>query len=355
MTPKIAVLVPAHNEEDCIRLTVTSLMHQSLPPSQVIVVSDNSTDATVAILSELKLEYGDRGFLFFESVNNPDKKGGALNQAYKRLTPEIDYVMTVDADTIPDNNFLEAAIEELNENPKLGGVCARFRVRPFTHGNIFQRFLWILQKLEYAWFDSSKVEYVNTVMVLSGAGTLMRREIIDQISDDTNGVIWVRSPADDYVLTQELKARGWKVGSIFNSYATTDAMETFQSFYKQRYTWFLWSWVELKRRGFTQATKTDILNFVLVFVALFGQLWVIGLLTTGFLTEVPVRWHILALGLIVLSHLNKVFRLQYVPDRRWYESLIVVSFVPEELYRLFLNVLVVVCFIESRKRKYPNY
>lgn len=355
MNEKVAVLVPAHNEEDIIRETIASLMQQTNLPYQVIVISDNSTDRTVEILRELEGKHNFAHFTWFESVNNPDRKGGAMNQGFAKVLPEVEFVQTLDADTTLEPNFIEAGLEELCQNPDLGGVCARFKVLPFAGGNVFQHFLWELQKLEYSWFDSSKIERPGSVMVLSGAGTLFRKPILDELSQERNGKIWVRSPADDYVVTMDLKHKGWQVGTIFNSYASTDAMVTYQSFYKQRYTWFLWSWVELKRRGCTKHTIPDIWGMVMSLIALLGQLWVIGLITTSALSGTSVHWHVLALMVVLLFYVNKLIRLKYVQERSFWETMIVVAYIPEEIYRLCLNFLCLVCLVESLKPKYPNY
>lgn len=52
LTRPVTVLVPAHNEEQSICRTVQSLLAQALPPYEIIVVSDGSTDRTLAVLHE---------------------------------------------------------------------------------------------------------------------------------------------------------------------------------------------------------------------------------------------------------------------------------------------------------------
>lgn len=51
--PRISVCVPARNEEKNIRRCIESLLAQTYPNLEVIVVDDRSTDATAAILAEL--------------------------------------------------------------------------------------------------------------------------------------------------------------------------------------------------------------------------------------------------------------------------------------------------------------
>ena len=71
------------------------------------------------------------GWEVWETVGNTGKKGGALNQAWARLEPELtehDYVVTMDADTM-----LDAALrrERAREVPRAAGQGppARRRLR----------------------------------------------------------------------------------------------------------------------------------------------------------------------------------------------------------------------------------
>ena len=51
--PRVSVLVPARNEETNIGPCVRSLLAQEYPALEVVVLNDNSTDRTGAILAEL--------------------------------------------------------------------------------------------------------------------------------------------------------------------------------------------------------------------------------------------------------------------------------------------------------------
>ncbi len=54
---RVSVLVPARNEERCIEACVRSLCLQTWPNLEVIVLDDNSTDATGSILHALEAEF----------------------------------------------------------------------------------------------------------------------------------------------------------------------------------------------------------------------------------------------------------------------------------------------------------
>jgi len=73
---KLSVIIPAHNEGDCIAGTVREL-HRVLSaeniPHEILVVNDNSCDHTQSILEELKNEIGPLRILF-----NPPPNGFGL-------------------------------------------------------------------------------------------------------------------------------------------------------------------------------------------------------------------------------------------------------------------------------------
>ena len=61
----IYIVIPAHNEEAYIEKTLDSLVNQSLRPARIVVVNDNSTDGTQAIIDAYSAKYS-----FIEGVSN---------------------------------------------------------------------------------------------------------------------------------------------------------------------------------------------------------------------------------------------------------------------------------------------
>jgi glycosyltransferase involved in cell wall biosynthesis len=49
---KYYIIIPAYNEEAFISLTLQSLVEQTVLPTKIVVVNDNSTDKTPEIVSE---------------------------------------------------------------------------------------------------------------------------------------------------------------------------------------------------------------------------------------------------------------------------------------------------------------
>ena len=51
------IVIPAHNEQDSIGLTLDSLVRQTLLPKKVVIVNDNSTDETQEIVESYTTKY----------------------------------------------------------------------------------------------------------------------------------------------------------------------------------------------------------------------------------------------------------------------------------------------------------
>jgi 1,2-diacylglycerol 3-beta-glucosyltransferase len=104
--PLLAVLVPAHDEEDLVGRCVASLLDQTYPRDRfrVIVIADNCGDRTAEVAGTAGAE------VLVRRDEHQVGKGYALRWAMDRLVgvrPEpVDAVVVVDADSIADRELL---------------------------------------------------------------------------------------------------------------------------------------------------------------------------------------------------------------------------------------------------------
>lgn len=111
-TPSVTVLIPARNEEANIRLCVTSLLTQNYPSLQVVVLDDNSTDNTGAILLELKVSHINLEVIQGKPLPNGwTGKNWACHQLAQIATSEL--VLFVDADTTFEPDAISHAVAAL--------------------------------------------------------------------------------------------------------------------------------------------------------------------------------------------------------------------------------------------------
>jgi glycosyltransferase involved in cell wall biosynthesis len=126
---KFYIIIPAHNEQDSISLTLDSLANQTLLPKRVVIVNDNSTDETEEIVEVYAIKYKWISLVNSKSSNEhlPGSKIiNAFYKGYETLDGNYDILCKFDADLIFPNNYLETLANHFNKNPKLGmaaGFC----------------------------------------------------------------------------------------------------------------------------------------------------------------------------------------------------------------------------------------
>ena len=123
------IVIPAHNEESSIGLTLNALVNQTLQPKQVIIVNDNSTDNTQKIIEDFSKKHSWISLINSKSSNKhlPGSKIiNAFYKGYQTLDNNYDVICKFDADLIFPDNYLEQLANHFNKNPKLGmasGFC----------------------------------------------------------------------------------------------------------------------------------------------------------------------------------------------------------------------------------------
>jgi glycosyltransferase involved in cell wall biosynthesis len=123
------IIIPAHNEQDSIGLTLDSLVNQTLLPKKVVVVNDNSTDQTQDIVESYSSKHHFIHLINTKSSNEhlPGSKIiNAFYKGYETLDNDYDVICKFDADLIFPNNYLEQIANHFNSNNKLGmasGFC----------------------------------------------------------------------------------------------------------------------------------------------------------------------------------------------------------------------------------------
>lgn len=249
---RITVLVPAHNEEQALPITLGALAAQTRKPDRVIVVADNCTDRTPQIAREM-------GYEAFETVDNQHKKGGALNQVLTALLPTAgprDVVLVMDADTSLGPEFIEAAAGRLEADPELAAVGGLFYGE--DGGGILGQF----QRNEYTRYSVQIRQRRGRVFVLTGTATMFRAEALLDVAA-ARGVYIPGEPGkvydtaaltEDNELTLALKSLGATMVSPQECYVVTEIMPTWRNLWTQRQRWQRGALENLSAYGVTGAT-----------------------------------------------------------------------------------------------------
>src|SRR5581483_1161787 len=114
----VTVVVPAHNEKECIAQTVRSLA-ASTHPVEIIVVDDGSTDDTAAIMESL-------GLASVRVVRQPNGgKSTALNTGIALASYEV--IVMMDGDTVFEPSTVANLVAPFAD-PAVGAVAGNARV-----------------------------------------------------------------------------------------------------------------------------------------------------------------------------------------------------------------------------------
>ena len=120
---KVCVIIPVFNEQDFIKKSVESLIDQTIKPTEVIYVNDNSTDNSKNIIKNLIGKYEWIRVIDHKSFQEhvPGSKViEAFNFGLKNLETQFDIICKFDGDIILPKNYIEKIIEIFNEKEKVG-------------------------------------------------------------------------------------------------------------------------------------------------------------------------------------------------------------------------------------------
>ena len=120
---KYYIVIPCHNEEKFISLTLQSLVEQTIIPNKIVVVNDNSTDKTEEFILEFSKKYS-----FISLVNKTSDSihlpGSKVIQAFQNglgnLDENYDFIVKADADLIFPSNYFETIINHFKSDSKIG-------------------------------------------------------------------------------------------------------------------------------------------------------------------------------------------------------------------------------------------
>ena len=117
------IVIPAHNEEAFIALTLKSLISQTILPKKVVVVNDNSTDKTAEIVTAFAKE---NPFITLvnktsEAIHLPGSKViQAFHKGFETLDENYDVIVKLDADLILPNNYFETVLNIFEKDVTIG-------------------------------------------------------------------------------------------------------------------------------------------------------------------------------------------------------------------------------------------
>jgi cellulose synthase/poly-beta-1,6-N-acetylglucosamine synthase-like glycosyltransferase/peptidoglycan/xylan/chitin deacetylase (PgdA/CDA1 family)/spore germination protein YaaH len=223
--PRVAVLIPAYNEEKVIVRTVRSVMMSNYKNIRIIVIDDGSTDSTYRIVRDAYPHDIETGRLTVLTKPNGGK-AEALNYALERTDEEI--YIGIDADGVIAHDAITRLVPHF-ANPKIGAVAGNAKVG--NRVNLWTR--W--QALEYITsqnFERRALDLFDVVTVVPGAIGAWRTSAVKD-----GGCYHPDTVAEDADLTMNLLEQGYSVIYEDQALAFTEAPVNANGLMRQRFRW----------------------------------------------------------------------------------------------------------------------
>ncbi len=224
--PRVAILIPAYNEEKVIERTIQGALDSDYPNLHVIVIDDGSTDRTLEVARKLfRKEVAEGKVVILTKTNSG--KAEALNYGLEHIG-DAEIFVGIDADTIIAPDAIARMVPHFL-NPKVGAVAGNAKVG--NRVNLWTR--W--QALEYITSQNFERRALNTmgaVSVVPGAIGAWRVSAVRE-----EGGYHVDTVAEDADLTMALLRNGYRVEYEDLALAFTEAPTNANGLMRQRFRW----------------------------------------------------------------------------------------------------------------------
>jgi len=120
---KISIIIPTYNVEDYVKECLESVLNQTYPHTEIIVIDDGSTDSTPSILEK----YSNQLFLTLNSNNQG--QGAVRNEGIEKATGR--YIVFVDSDDWIEPKAVENLVQTFE---KINVDLIRFNGNSFQSG-----------------------------------------------------------------------------------------------------------------------------------------------------------------------------------------------------------------------------
>jgi len=224
--PKVAVLIPAYNEEKVIERTVRAALNSNYPNLRVIVIDDGSKDRTLEVARNAFKEEAAAGKVLILGKRNSGK-AEALNYGIEHIG-DAELFVGIDADTIIARDAISRLVPHFI-NPKVGAIAGNAKVG--NRVNLWTR--W--QALEYITsqnFERRALDVLGAVSVVPGAIGAWRVSAVREA-----GGYHIDTVAEDADLTMALLRRGYRVEYEDMALAYTEAPTNANGLMRQRFRW----------------------------------------------------------------------------------------------------------------------
>jgi len=226
-TPKVTILIPAHNEEYVIGNLLERVTELTYPKErlEVVVVDDGSTDKTGHIADTYAREHG--YIKVVHRQNGGRGKPAVLNDGIKFSNGEV--ILTFDADYYPQKDVIEKLVAPFVD-PEVGAVQGRVVV--FNEEDSFVSKIVALERIGGYRVDQQARDELVLIPQYGGTVGGFRRNALERVGGWDSSML-----TEDTDLTVRFILHGYQVRYVNDAEAYEEAVTTWKAYWNQRYRW----------------------------------------------------------------------------------------------------------------------
>ncbi|HYW22954.1 MAG TPA: glycosyltransferase [Terriglobales bacterium] len=229
--PLVAIQVPTYNEPvEVVSRTLESLALLDYPNFLVQVVDNNTREAVVWRPLEALCENLGPRFQFMHLANWPGYKAGALNEATRRLPPQVEVVGIVDADYVVDPGFLRDTVGHFAD-PRVAFVQTPQNYRDWEDDSYLRGLFY---SYRYFFDVTMPARAHRNAIIFAGTMGLVRRSVLDEIGGWSTETV-----TEDAEASLRMLGRGYTGVYVPEAYGAGLMPLSFDGLKKQRFRWAL--------------------------------------------------------------------------------------------------------------------
>lgn len=172
--PLVTIMIPAHNEEVVIQGTLEYLLNElTYHNYEILVMDDGSTDATPQIIHELQEKYPR-----LRTIRIEENQGKAHAFNIGIFFAKGDYILSNDADTIPERDALTKYMRYFTSPEGINYAAITANMDVYNRSTLWGKSQTVEFSSIVGIIKRSQTALNNTMYAYSGANTMYRRDFL---------------------------------------------------------------------------------------------------------------------------------------------------------------------------------
>jgi len=223
--PLVSVIIVNYNAKEYLRSCLEAVVQNTYPSYEVLVVDNGSTDGSNVMVAH---EFGGRVKIIPLAKNFGPAY--ARNRGVEQARGK--YLAFLDNDTIPDKNWLGAAVGVMEDDASIGVVQCKLLLasdrEKFDYaGDYLSQYGFLVQRVEANVVDEGQFDQLDEILSAKSAAMLIRKDVFEEIGGFD----------EDYFIYLEETDLGWRTwlagyriifvpdSVVYHEFGTTSLLE----------------------------------------------------------------------------------------------------------------------------------